>query len=130
MLETAAIAGMTDEMRVVDWMSAAEVGTETTLDERMLVWAASEAEDGTSVAVETEVVLAVGRCWRDGAPPLEDEEDGALSAVELGDLVACMGVPLATPLPSLEAARVFWSGVPAAVLAAADTVDESPSSVM
>jgi len=36
-LETAAIAGITDEMRVVDWMSTAEVGTETTLDERMLV---------------------------------------------------------------------------------------------
>jgi len=36
-LETAAIAGMTDETRVVAWMSAADVGTDTTLDERMLV---------------------------------------------------------------------------------------------
>lgn len=82
----------------------------------------TESAEGIRVAVETEVVLEVGRCWREGmTPPAADDVDASdlLWSVELDDRDDWTGVPLAAPFPAVdvdEAALLFWTGVPFAAL--------------
>lgn len=64
-LETAAmaVAGMTEEIRVVDWRRAADVGTAAEVGSALL---GRTLVLGVSNALDASDVLGTGRCWREG----------------------------------------------------------------